>query len=556
MLVKFIKIAFALSFALIACACSNDGDLLSDHDATSSNLAACMTKQKAMEEFSEILSKAVSNNSSVRSFLKEQALAKFDNNHDVFYPLVKDQRINGRKFKDILAQYASSSLSLDSIEASVPLLNIYIPELAGFKIEDLDVSDDELPVLYGKNLYVNGSVADTLAADAVPAFGVLSVCESSTVQQIAHANRGISENTINEKYEFVDACFNPSLTSSRDSRATYIEYDEENPKYDKGYVDASDLDPDLVKSYENSNGNYYAQRYLMYYNLTNQEQTPTQVNGKVCDCVYALKLSPSGLDKIVETAQGGAKPDHKVFEDGSYTVYKTEADRSTVLSKLLTGQTIGLTFYVENVKEENAREPKVLKVYATPDKFFNLSVNVNRRHKTKFRHTRYTYTIDIKDVKAKWFYPLENGCRTLFDSWDIATDPLQKRFLVYLDNPNCGDKITKMDTYTYQISKSSEVSGDAKLDNWLKIISFGLSGKKSSSHTDTHTVTTTIETFENNLYLADFQVDFFNDYPILKKDADKYVLNKSGRNLIEVSVLPVNVRHYNEKYRIIKDGKQ
>lgn len=556
MLVKFIKIAFALSFALIACACSNDGDLLSDHDATSSNLAACMTKQKAMEEFSEILSKAVSNNSSVRSFLKEQALAKFDNNHDVFYPLVKDQRINGRKFKNILAQYASSSLSLDSIEASVPLLNIYIPELAGFKIEDLDVSDDELPVLYGKNLYVNGSVADTLAVDAVPAFGVLSVCESSTVQQIAHANRGISENTINEKYEFVDACFNPSLTPSRDSRATYIEYDEENPKYDKGYVDASDLDPDLVKSYENSNGNYYAQRYLMYYNLTNQEQTPTQVNGKVCDCVYALKLSPSGLDKIVETAQGGAKPDHKVFEDGSYTVYKTEADRSTVLSKLLTGQTIGLTFYVENVKEENAREPKVLKVYATPDKFFNLSVNVNRRHKTKFRHTRYTYTIDIKDVKAKWFYPLENGCRTLFDSWDIATDPLQKRFLVYLDNPNCGDKITKMDTYTYQISKSSEVSGDAKLDNWLKIISFGLSGKKSSSHTDTHTVTTTIETFENNLYLADFQVDFFNDYPILKKDADKYVLNKSGRNLIEVSVLPVNVRHYNEKYRIIKDGKQ
>lgn len=549
MLVKFIKIAFALSFALIACACSNDGDLLSDHDATSSNLAACMTKQKAMEEFSEILSKAVSNNSSVRSFLKEQALAKFDNNHDVFYPLVKDQRINGRKFKNILAQYASSSLSLDSIEASVPLLNIYIPELAGFKIEDLDVSDDELPVLYGKNLYVNGSVADTLAADAVPAFGVLSVCESSTVQQIAHANRGISENTINEKYEFVDACFNPSLTPSRDSRATYIEYDEENLKYDKGYVDASDLDPDLVKSYENSNGNSFAQRYLMYYNLANQDQAPTQVDGRVCDCIFALKLSPSGLDKILETAQGGTKQDHKVFTENSYTVYKTEAERPTVLSKLLTGQTIGLTFYVENVTAEEVKAPKVLKVYATPDKFFNLSVNVNRRHKTKFRHTRYTYTIDKKDVKAKWFYPLENGCRTLFDSWDIASEPLQKRFLVYLDNPNCGQKITKVDTYTYQISKSSEFSGNVKLDNLLKIIGLGLSGKKSSSHVDTHTITTTMEVSEKDLYLADFQIDFFNDYPLLNKDAGKFVLNKNGSNSIEISVVPVNVRHYNEKYR-------
>ena len=550
MLVKFIKIAFALSFALIACACSNDGDLLSDHDATSSNLAACMTKQKAMEEFSEILSKAVSNNSSVRSFLKEQALAKFDNNHDVFYPLVKDQRINGRKFKNILAQYASSSLSLDSIEASVPLLNIYIPELAGFKIEDLDVSDDELPVLYGKNLYVNGSVADTLAADAVPAFGVLSVCESSTVQQIAHANRGISENTINEKYEFVDACFNPSLTPSRDSRATYIEYDEENLKYDKGCVDASDLDPDLVKSYENSNGNSFAQRYLMYYNLANQDQAPTQVDGRVCDCIFALKLSPSGLDKILETAQGGAKQDHNVFTEDSYTVYRAEAERPTILSKLLTGNTISLTFYVEKVKGEEPTEPKILKVYATPDKFFNLSVNVNRRHKTKFRHTRYTYTIDKKDVKGKWFYPLENGCRTLFDSWDIATDPLQKHFLVYIDNPNAGGKTTKIDTYTYQTTKSSEVSGNAQVDNWLKVIGFGLNGKIASSNVETHTVTSTFEITNDNLYIADFQFDFFKDYPILGKDGDKYVLNKNGRNLIEISVVPINLKHYNEKYRI------
>lgn len=182
-------------------------------------------------------------------------------------------------------------------------------------------------------------------------------------------------------------------------------------------------------------------------------------------------------------------------------------------------------------------------------------MNVNRRHKTKFRHTRYTYTIDKKDVKAKWFYPLENGCRTLFDSWDIATDPLQKRFLVYLENPNSGKKITKIDTYTYQISKSSEFSGDVKLNNLLKIISFGLSGKKSSSHVDTHSVTTTIEVSGTDMFLADFQVDFFNDYPILKKDADKYMLNKCGENSIEVSVLPVSVRYFNEKYRIIKDNK-
>lgn len=43
----------------------------------------------SIELFSKILSKAVTNDSNLRSFLKDEAMNQFDKDYDVFYPLVK-----------------------------------------------------------------------------------------------------------------------------------------------------------------------------------------------------------------------------------------------------------------------------------------------------------------------------------------------------------------------------------------------------------------------------------------------------------------------------------
>ena len=55
------------------------------------------------DTFSKILSKAVSNNSDLRAFIKEEALKMTDNDYDVFYPLVKNKKVTADKtFKEIL----------------------------------------------------------------------------------------------------------------------------------------------------------------------------------------------------------------------------------------------------------------------------------------------------------------------------------------------------------------------------------------------------------------------------------------------------------------------
>lgn len=123
---NFIFIALMSVIGLSAVSCSSD-DI--DMQGTSINKVAqadTLSKEQAMTEFSQVLSKAVTQNAEVRDFIKAQALKRFDNGYDVFYPLVKDLPLeDGRTFKEVLSQYAPSASSLDKIEQAVPLLNVH-----------------------------------------------------------------------------------------------------------------------------------------------------------------------------------------------------------------------------------------------------------------------------------------------------------------------------------------------------------------------------------------------------------------------------------------------
>ena len=55
----------------------------------------------AQLKFAKLLSQAASSNVEVRSFLKKEALAQFDNDYDIFYPMIKD--IRRSKFQRCIA---------------------------------------------------------------------------------------------------------------------------------------------------------------------------------------------------------------------------------------------------------------------------------------------------------------------------------------------------------------------------------------------------------------------------------------------------------------------
>ena len=110
------------------------------------------------------MSKAVSNSLDVRKFLKAEAVAQFDNDYDIFYPLVKNKIVyDNQSLRDILLSYCKDENELVQIEQSLPLLNILVPDLSlfwDFNAEKWNVDDKEVSVICrddkDNTLYENG----------------------------------------------------------------------------------------------------------------------------------------------------------------------------------------------------------------------------------------------------------------------------------------------------------------------------------------------------------------------------------------------------------------
>lgn len=86
------KILFILASAFIMLSCSQQEEFLSPKGDTSDSPVSAIAD--AQLKFAKLLSQAASNSVEVRSFLKKEALAQFDNDYDIFYPLVKDKIVS------------------------------------------------------------------------------------------------------------------------------------------------------------------------------------------------------------------------------------------------------------------------------------------------------------------------------------------------------------------------------------------------------------------------------------------------------------------------------
>ena len=75
-------IAVLFSIAAISCSKESISEPVSLDDTSS------------LESFSVILSKAVYESKDVRSFIKEKAIEMYDNDYDVFYPVVKNEKMH------------------------------------------------------------------------------------------------------------------------------------------------------------------------------------------------------------------------------------------------------------------------------------------------------------------------------------------------------------------------------------------------------------------------------------------------------------------------------
>ncbi len=94
---KYYLFVFCLFFIF---ACSEQQEsIVTDNDSV---VADKISSQEAQKKFAKVLSKAISDNSALRSFIKEESLKQFDNDYDVFYPFVKHKIVSGKQtFREI-----------------------------------------------------------------------------------------------------------------------------------------------------------------------------------------------------------------------------------------------------------------------------------------------------------------------------------------------------------------------------------------------------------------------------------------------------------------------
>ena len=264
------KIIFVLFVLCVGASCSREPDVSSDPDANYPTVEK-LGNAEAQKAFAKLLSKAVSNSVDVREFLKTEALARFDNDYDVFYPFVKDKEVcDGKTFRDILLSYCDREEDLVQIEESALLLDILIPDLTmfgDFDAENWDTGSDEIAVISRDDtdnmLYEDGEEIGALAANQIPAFPCLVVKNNERM-----VVRNATTRAATATYAFADDAYDPSKTGHQ-TRSSSYDQDLETPDSDIPYAKPDELDPSVITGWEEFGTDpTKAQRDTPYYGMT------------------------------------------------------------------------------------------------------------------------------------------------------------------------------------------------------------------------------------------------------------------------------------------------
>lgn len=414
------SVALSLLCLFTAAACS---DKFENEQEEVSNLQV-LTEAKSTTYyescFAQMLSAAISDRQDVREFLKAEALKQFDKKSDILYVAVKNEKVDGEAFGDILASY-EADIPLSEIEANVPLLNIYLTRTALFDVypENLDVTDAETPVAVATSdstlLYVAGAYEGSIAASEVPSFHVFVVGENKRV--------------------IIDGTSGGNLKS-----ASAVCYHFKAPEYDGTQEDessslksvsvpASKVGNRAIQAYkyfyanDNSVNQMAFQRDYIYYGITPSSQSGSIIHS-VSDYILSIKVDPKAYQLISDADLDNALRKDPYIKCTSTSIKKRQFTDSELVKQFWTEGTYD---FVINMVSSNNSLSKTIRISARPEDLWNFNINCARRHKTKFRHTRYTYTIDESKFTAKEYFldtPVELG------NWNIKSESLYRHFVI------------------------------------------------------------------------------------------------------------------------------
>jgi len=530
---------FVSLFCIAAfCACTdqvNEFPSQPDESQSKTIVQAPLDQVTAQKKFAKALSKAVSNSLEVRKFLKTEAMAQFDNDYDIFYPLVKNKIVcDNQSLRDILLSYCKDENELIQIEQSLPLLNILVPDLSlfwDFNAEKWNVDDKEVSVICrddkGNTLYEDGENIGKMTTGDIPDFPCL-VVKNNERMKVSSVNTRSEEAT----YEFLSDAFDGS---KRKPQTRHYEEDINlQPTEDlEAYVNGSEIMESVKNAWnEFKNVPNAYQRDYIYYGIT-KENKPGTLNRYIREKLYRFRIAANAYSAINDPTQ-----DPTLQNTQKNKGYLTNEE---IIQKIWTDGNFEFHFksYISGEDSKEAMEIS-LKFTINPRDVFSLEkIHLKHKNSTAFRQSKNFYTVGAKNLKSKWIYPErvdKNANNLVFTlPWDLYNKSLS--IFMFVEEWDKGQTITQEKTvvseFVNKADFSIEGSGSIGKVSLSTKLGYGFSHTKSVSNKAT--IQTTVES--DPLGTLYFQ---YND-PIIRDEINgTYKLYNVSSGSVAATLLPVD----------------
>ena len=530
---------FVSLFCIAAfCACTdqvNDFPAQPDRAQSKTINQAPLDQVTAQKKFAKALSKAVSNSLDVRKFLKAEAVAQFDNDYDIFYPLVKNKIVyDNQSLRDILLSYCKDENELVQIEQSLPLLNILVPDLSlfwDFNAEKWNVDDKEVSVICrddkDNTLYENGENIGKMTTGDIPDFPCL-VVKNNERMKVSSVKTRSGEAT----YEFLSDAFDGS---KRKLQTRHYEEDINlQPTEDlEAYVNGSEIMSsvkDAWNEFKNVPNAY--QRDYIYYGIT-KENKPGTLNRYIREKLYRFRMAANAYSAINDPTQDPTLQDTQKNKG-----YLTNEE---IIQKIWTDGNFEFHFksYISGEDSKEAMEAKLTFTINPRDAFSLEKIHLKHKNSTAFRQSKNFYTVDAKNLRSKWIYPEKsdkNADDLVFTlPWDLYNKSLS--IFMFVEEWDKGQTITQeksvVSEFINKADFSIEGSGSIGKVSLSTKLGYGFSHTKTVSNKAT--IQTTVES--DPLGTLYFQ---YND-PIIRDEINgTYKLYNVSSGSVVATLLPVD----------------
>jgi hypothetical protein len=530
---------FVSLFCIAAfCACTDQvNEFPSQPDGSQSKtiVQAPLDQVTAQKKFAKALSKAVSNSLDVRKFLKAEAVAQFDNDYDIFYPLVKNKIVYDKQsLRDILLSYCKDENELVQIEQSLPLLNILVPDLSlfwDFNAEKWNVDDKEVSVICrddkDNTLYENGENIGKMTTGDIPDFPCL-VVKNNERMKVSSVKTRSGEAT----YEFLSDAFDGS---KRKLQTRHYEEDINlQPTEDlEAYVNGSEIMSsvkDAWNEFKNVPNAY--QRDYIYYGIT-KENKPGTLNRYIREKLYRFRIAANAYSAINDPTQDPTLQDTQKNKG-----YLTNEE---IIQKIWTDGNFEFHFksYISGEDSKEAMEAKLTFTINPRDAFSLEKIHLKHKNSTAFRQSKNFYTVDAKNLRSKWIYPEKsdkNADDLVFTlPWDLYNKSLS--IFMFVEEWDKGQTITQeksvVSEFVNKADFSIEGSGSIGKVSLSTKLGYGFSHTKTVSNKAT--IQTTVES--DPLGTLYFQ---YND-PIIRDEINgTYKLYNVSSGSVVATLLPID----------------